>query len=182
MIVGKKVILRTVKASDIDEIVTLSQSIRERGDHYPLNIRSEQSWKKLFNETGIWNEQLKFMLVTDLDGRIVGGIFGYDHDALILGLEIGYVIYSPNDREKGFMSEALHLFCAYLFDLSPLVRLYLTVIPDNIASRRIAEKVGFKYEGTCRKAIYTWGKYCDLEMFSLLREDCKGLKEEWGKY
>jgi len=48
---------------------------------------------------------------------------------------------------------------------------------ENIGSRKVAEKCGFKYEGLKRQAAYTKGKYEDIELLSLLREECPSLKE-----
>ena len=48
---------------------------------------------------------------------------------------------------------------------------------DNIASRRIAEKCGYKHEGKFRKFFYMRGKHHDCHVLSLLREECPTLAE-----
>lgn len=181
MIKGKRIILRTIREKDLDEYISLQQMINERGEFFPLTLRSETELRKKYSETGFWTEELYLMLVTDLDSRILGYIAAFKSHNYFLGLEVGYQIFKREDRGKGYMSEALELFCAYLFDWRPLERLYLTIVPGNIASRRIAEKAGFKLDGTLRKAAYNWGEYCDLEIFSLLRAECPGLKAVWEK-
>jgi ribosomal-protein-alanine N-acetyltransferase len=47
------------------------------------------------------------------------------------------------------------------------------VIVGNPASARVLEKVGFRYEGTMRSAVFRRERFHDLMMFALLRS-------EWG--
>ncbi len=45
------------------------------------------------------------------------------------------------------------------------------IVPENAASRRIAEKCGFVLEGTARGAFYNDGRNQDVLIYSLLRTD-----------
>lgn len=87
------------------------------------------------------------------------------------GLEIGYQLFQASSRGKGIMTEVLRLFCGFLFSHRSVYRLQLTVHPDNVASRRVAEKVGFRKEGVLRGAFFHRGAHHDLEMYSLLRDE-----------
>jgi RimJ/RimL family protein N-acetyltransferase len=69
------------------------------------------------------------------------------------------------------MTEALSLFVHYLFEAKKVNRLQLTVVVGNEASKRVAEKCGFRSEGILRQTMFHRGKYVDLEMFALLREE-----------
>ncbi|MCP6657804.1 GNAT family N-acetyltransferase, partial [Klebsiella pneumoniae] len=80
------------------------------------------------------------------------------------------------DRGKGYMSEALSLFSSFLFESKPIPRLQLTVVVGNESSRKVAEKCGYRYEGTLRKAAFLAGKYVDLELFGLLPDECPPLQ------
>ena len=57
------------------------------------------------------------------------------------------------------------------FDNKKFNRIHLMILPENGASRRIAEKCGFQLEGTVRGAMFSAGRNVDLMMFSLLRSD-----------
>ena len=46
MLVGKKVILRTLREADLDRLFDLAADVREMGDFWPLSIPSELRWKK----------------------------------------------------------------------------------------------------------------------------------------
>ena len=45
------------------------------------------------------------------------------------------------------------------------------IVPGNTASRRIAEKCGFTYEGLVRGAFFNNGRNHDVALFGLLRDD-----------
>ena len=45
--------------------------------------------------------------------------------------------------------------------------------PRNEASKRVAVKHGFQYEGTFRDYEYEHGGFIDLDMYSLLKREYK---------
>jgi RimJ/RimL family protein N-acetyltransferase len=94
---------------------------------------------------------------------------------------VGYIILRREDRGRGYGTEALRIFSAYLFDAKPTERLQLVTMAGNVPSRRIAEKCGYQLEGTMRKFGFVRGKYVDAVMYSLLREECPTLAEVLAK-
>jgi L-amino acid N-acyltransferase YncA len=80
-------------------------------------------------------------------------------------------LYDQGDAGRGYTTEAVQLLVDYLFDTEPRHRIHLVVLPDNGASRRIAEKCGFTLEGTIRDPFYHRGRNVDVVMYSLLRTD-----------
>jgi ribosomal-protein-alanine N-acetyltransferase len=96
---------------------------------------------------------------------------------MLAGFEVGYAIFRPEDRSEGHMTEVLRIFSAYLFELKPIPRLQLGMFKGNAASRRVAEKCGYRYEGTQRRGNFRRGEYRDRETFSLLRGECPALSE-----
>jgi RimJ/RimL family protein N-acetyltransferase len=63
--------------------------------------------------------------------------------------EIAYVI-APGVRGRGIASSAVTLLSEWAFMRLDLQRLQLSIRPDNVVSRRVAEKPGYSYEGTLR--------------------------------
>ena len=177
MIKSKRVNLRLMTQQDLDEVLALTSDLNQRGEYWHLNLQSEQAFKKRFAETGFWNEDFGTMLITDKENKIVGEITYFKGLWYMPGYEVGYQIYRNEDRGKGYTTEALKIFTAYLFESKKINRLEIEVSVGNVASRRVAEKCGFKYEGLKRQAIYSKGKYEDIELLALIREDCPSLKE-----
>lgn len=50
-------------------------------------------------------------------------------------------------------------------------RIRLVIHPGNTASRRLAEKCGFRHEGTARGAWYNKGRHHDVEIYAILHDD-----------
>jgi RimJ/RimL family protein N-acetyltransferase len=86
--------------------------------------------------------------------------------------EIGYVLI-PSERGKGYCTEAAQLAVDYLFLSKDVVRVQATTQLGNLASQKILEKTGFKREGIIRKGEFAWGKWCDLYLYSILRDEWK---------
>ena len=72
-------------------------------------------------------------------------------------------------RGRGFTTRALRLLCRYGFDELELARLELFADPENLASHRVAAKVGFQREGLLRSHLqHPDGHRLDSVLFSLL--------------
>ena len=112
------------------------------------------------------------MLITDKDDNILGDITFSHPMAGFEGYEIGCNIFHEKDRGNGYAKEALKLFTAYLFEIKPVHRLSVRIFSGNIPSRKITEECGYRYEGTMREAIFSRGKYNDVECFSILKSEC----------
>jgi [ribosomal protein S5]-alanine N-acetyltransferase len=71
---------------------------------------------------------------------------------------------------QGYTTEAVRLLVDYLFGAKKVNRISLVIVPENVPSRRIAERCGFQLEGT-RGAIFNGGRSVDVLIYSLLRDD-----------
>jgi RimJ/RimL family protein N-acetyltransferase len=72
-------------------------------------------------------------------------------------------------RGRGVATQALRMLCEYALAMLGAERLELVADPDNRASQRVAEKVGFRPEGVLRShLLHPGGRRRDSIMFSLL--------------
>ena len=177
MLEGPNVILRLFTDDDLDEFLKLDNTCAEMGEFAPVDLRSPAAFRKQFSETGGWDDQLGRMLITDKSGRILGQIMFIKEPSYQSGYEVGFVVFRREDRGKGYTTEALRIFSAYLFELKPIPRLQLGTHAGNIAARRVAEKCGYKFEGTLRQFFFTRGECVDYVQYSLLRDECPSLAE-----
>jgi ribosomal-protein-alanine N-acetyltransferase len=171
MIKGKQINLRVVRERDLDTLFELLSDVENRGEYFPIDLPSEPDFKRAFHEDGFWSEERGRLLVVDKDDRILGHIWCFKSVSYFDALEIAGILFDPKDRNKGLMTEALGLTVRFLFETTKVNRLQLTVALGNEASKRVAQKCGFKSEGVARQAMFQKGKHLDLEWFSLLRED-----------
>jgi ribosomal-protein-alanine N-acetyltransferase len=79
----------------------------------------------------------------------------------------------PNERGKGYCSEAVKIMVDYLFLSKDTGRIQAQTDPRNIASQKVLEKVGFKKEGTLRRNFFMRGEWRDAYIYSILREEWK---------
>lgn len=102
-----------------------------------------------------------------LGGSLAGAI-GLRVDSLNRGGRIGYWVAAPS-RGRGVCTRALRLLCKWALDELDLQRLDLITDPENLASQRVAEKVGFRREGVLRAHLrHRDGRIRDSVVFSLL--------------
>ncbi len=178
MIYGKNIDLRMIKQSDLDQIIELNSDARERGEYLGLYLMNDVAYRKRYQETGLWNDEAGTLAITDKNGRLLGDIGFFAGVRYLPGCEIGYGILRREDRGKGYTTEALQLFTAYLFDIKQNIhRIEVHADVDNIGSRRVAEKAGYTFEGIKRDAVFVRGGFRDLALYSILRGECPKLKD-----
>ena len=100
-----------------------------------------------------------------------GGTFHGSIDMTVRSMRTGQIGYwiARDARGRGVCTAALRRLCRYAFDDLGLERLELMTDPDNAASQRVAEKVGFRREGVLRShLVHHDGQRRDSVLFSLL--------------
>jgi RimJ/RimL family protein N-acetyltransferase len=102
MLVGKKIILRTVRESDLPKLYELRADIRNLGEDYPLHMISELLDKKRFSESGWWEPDLGVLLSVDPSGNILGQVNFYKASPVLNAYEIGYRIYTAHGHKLRF--------------------------------------------------------------------------------
>jgi ribosomal-protein-serine acetyltransferase len=107
-------------------------------------------------------------------GRIVGtaGLTRIDRENL--SGEIGYWLDGEH-QGQGIVAAAVSALVDHAFARMGLNRLEIRTDVENGASRAVAERLGFRYEGTLRQAYRITGeRYSDDAVYSLLASDPRG--------
>lgn len=86
---------------------------------------------------------------------------------------LGYWIGAPHTRQ-GYMLEALSAVSHYAFRDLDLSRLEAACLPENLASRGVLEKAGFKYEGVAQSYLQIGGRWRNHVLYAMLRQDRRG--------
>ena len=84
--------------------------------------------------------------------------------------DVGYWL-DEEHTGKGIMTSSVKVFTDYLFEELDVNRIEIRVIPENIKSWAIPERLGFTYDGTLRQDKFLNGKFFDNKIYSLLRSD-----------
>jgi [ribosomal protein S5]-alanine N-acetyltransferase len=171
MLNGDRITLRPVRETDLERLYDAHIDIRNRGRFFPLGVTSQPAFRKAFAETGWWEKEEGLMVILTPDGEIAGHIEFFKPVNYWDAFELSYQLYDDRFAGQGFTTEAVQLLSDYLFDAKKQQRIQLVIVPENAASRRIAEKCGFTLEGTARGAFFNGGRSQDVLIYSLIRDD-----------
>lgn len=133
----------------------------------PEGTLDEINWyQSIYNEgTGIrWGITLK-----DSD-TVIGSCGFLNMQSKHYRAEIGFEL-SRDYWGKGIAAEALEAVIKYGFQHFQLERIEALIETANVPSQKLVEKQGFLREGLLRHYEFTCGKFDDLYMYSVLKED-----------
>jgi ribosomal-protein-alanine N-acetyltransferase len=86
---------------------------------------------------------------------------------------LGYWIGAPHAR-VGYMREAIEAVVHYAYRIQDLSRVEAACLPENVASRGVLEKAGFKYEGVAQSYLQISGRWRNHVLYAHLRHDRRG--------
>jgi RimJ/RimL family protein N-acetyltransferase len=109
--------------------------------------------------TGIW-----------LDGLLVGGVLWFPVEHPVMATSVGYWLDSAAGG-RGVMTRALQPLLDTVLDRCGMRRVGLGAEVGNTASRRVAERLGFTFEGVKRAAWMVGDRVEDHAVYSLLPGD-----------
>jgi ribosomal-protein-alanine N-acetyltransferase len=87
--------------------------------------------------------------------------------------QVGYWIGQEFARQ-GFMTEALAAVVHHAFTQLDLSRIEAACLPENVASRGLLERSGFKYEGVAQSYLQINGRWRNHVLYANLRSDRRG--------
>ena len=158
--------------------------LAERDNLEPWEPTAELNWSERHNVSawppmfsGLRAEARRGRMlpyVIDLDGRFCGQltIGNVTHGAL-RSAWIGYWV-SAEVAGGGVATGALALALDHCFGPVGLHRVEATVRPENVASRRVLAKVGFREEGLLRRYLNVDGGWRDHLLLALTVEEIDG--------
>jgi [ribosomal protein S5]-alanine N-acetyltransferase len=119
----------------------------------------------------------------ETEGRLVGQmhLFGIAWGSL-RSASAGYWV-AESVAGQGIAPFALAAACDHAFLVLGLHRVEVNIRPENAASLRVVEKLGFREEGLRRRYLHIDGDWCDHRSFALTTEDLGevSLVEGWNR-
>lgn len=100
------------------------------------------------------------------------GFIGFkDTDKQNKKTEIGYWL-SEKYQKQGIVTKSVDKLCDFAFNKQEINRIQIKCAVENISSKNIPKKLGFKFEGVERQGeLLTGNYYTDLEIYSKLKSD-----------
>lgn len=180
--IGERVLLRYPTDADRDAFVALRRASREHLERWEpippsgLDLYSGEAFDREL-ETSNTDRDQRWLICMKETGSVIGRItLGNIERGPFQNGRFGYWI-GADYAGQGLMSEALSLAVAHAFESSEegglgLHRVCANIMPSNVASRRVLEKVGFVQEGYSEKYLQIQGVWEDHERWGMTQENC----------
>lgn len=164
---GKTINLEVIEKEDLVTIKHWVNDLKFIGHYEPIFQETRGELETQYDHT--LNNGGKWFFIVKHDGTKVGYVAHY---LARKRHEIGYGIV-PNERNKGYCTEAATLLVDYLFLSKNIARIQALTDTRNGASQQVLTKLGFMEEGIIRKASFEQGEWRDSKIYSILREEWK---------
>jgi len=136
---------------------------------HPYPDGAAEAWISSHSRRYADGESAIFALVEHEHGILIGAI-GLEISVGHGSAELGYWIGKPY-WNQGYCTEAAGTVLRFAFDDLGLNRVQARHFTRNPASGRVMHKIGMSHEGHLRQAVRKWGKFEDLELYAILKED-----------
>jgi RimJ/RimL family protein N-acetyltransferase len=134
----------------------------------PVPVDFERTWAATFEQRRVAGTGAVFAMLDD--GDVLGLAFAPHLDTATQTAELGYVV-APWARGRGVASEALRQLTDWAFGERGMVRLELYIDAANEASKRVAQRAGYTFEGVLRSRHVKPSRRADTELWSRLVDD-----------
>ena len=113
-------------------------------------------------------KQLRLVITIASEKRAIGFIDLFDFEPKHKRVGLGIVIFSEEDRGKGFAFQALEVICKYVFSHLNVHQVYANITEDNKRSIELFKKAGFLESGVKRDWVFAHGGYKNELIFQLV--------------
>lgn len=169
----ERLVLRQLRYEDGPDIQRyFTPELAKYYDWWPRTVAEGRGFVRFF-KTGYREEQsIRWGITLKTNDKVIGtvGFSDFDHFSKA---ELGYEL-SHEYWHMGIMCEALKAVIPFGFNEIEMHRIQASVFPQNEASLRLLEKLGFKREGLLRKFMYIKHRdaWEDCVILALLKEEC----------
>ena len=176
--IGRNIFLRTPQFSDFDdwsELRSESRNFLEPWEpKWSKNSLTRSDYRRRITryEHDIRYERNIPFYIFILETKILAGGISLSNinRGITQSCTLGYWI-GEKFAGQGLMTEAVAVVTDVVFNILKLHRLEAACVPENIASKSVLKKVGFKEEGYARKYLQINGEWRDHNLFAVLSSD-----------
>lgn len=136
----------------------------------PYTLKSAQDYIKICQKKWKNKDEAQFGIKDKNTGKIIGMIGLMNLDFKSKKAEVGYWL-GKKYWGKGITNKALRFILKFAFSNLKLNRIYAKVNSMNLPSSKLLEKCNFKLEGRLRKDGKFKGKWDDLLIFRILKDE-----------
>ena len=168
----ERLILRHFQAFDADTVQRLA-GVKEVAAGtllpHPYDLEAAAQWIAQQQESFAAGNAITFAIVLAEEEQLIGSIgmeIAREHELARLSYWLGTAYWN-----RGYCTEAVQAVLDYGFTRLLLHRIYAPHFHNNPASGRVLRKVGMTYEGRMREHYIRFGRFVDVEIYGMLREE-----------
>ncbi len=170
MLQGERVTLRALRAEEFD----LMHEAHHRLSPFdpPDPIKDQRLRDRIARSGELVDGMLD--LGIEVDGRLIGDVGARSGRSVMPPgvFEFGIEIYEESDRGRGYGADATALITGLLFEAFGAERVQASTALDNVAMRRVLERLGYREEGTLRGFMPAEdGGRDDYSLYAVTRAD-----------
>jgi len=162
--------LRKISLNDTNNVFSIfanPETVRYFGKH-PFTELSQAKERIIQSITAFRNKEgIRWAITLNTSNELIGSAGIWRIERSHFRGELGYEL-SPDYWGKGIMKEALSEIVKFGFEQIKIHSIEANTDPENIASRKLLESLGFKQEGLLRESFYFDGKFYDNVIYSLV--------------
>ena len=169
----ERLLFRSIKRTDLDDIYEYSSN--PRTSQYLLwdvhqSINTTREFVEIVLSKYKSGEYNDWAIVYKPSGKMIGTCGFTKIDEINNLVEIGYVL-NPDFWGMGLATEAASRVIEFAFDVLKVNRVEARFMFGNEASLAVMKKIGMKFEGYQREAVFAKGKYKTIGVSSILRRE-----------
>jgi RimJ/RimL family protein N-acetyltransferase len=111
-----------------------------------------------------------FFIAFNESNHVIGVVFSNKYD-IKNGFLYTTVALRYEYMKTGLGAEAGLVYCDFLFQNYPIRKIYTTVFSYNELSKNTMYSAGFNIEGTLKQHVFVNGKYHDLNILSVFKNE-----------
>jgi RimJ/RimL family protein N-acetyltransferase len=186
MLAGPRITLRRLEDADAEAVYATTLAARAHLApwlYWPQHHRTIEETRTAIRDDRLhWLKRDRFSMgiFAHADGTFLGCIAIEAEELRIPAFDLAYWI-RPDLEGQGYVSEAVRLVIACAFERLHARRVAIYCDPRNVRSARVAERLGFVFEGHLRQdALTPDGEVRDTLVFALTPEDYERVRATWA--
>ncbi len=181
VLVGERVYLRPLEKSDAPVLAEGRHRETEtffEGGRMPYSEIAYEHWiEELYAHQP--PEEIQFAVCLRESDELIGIVGIGNLDWINQTGETEVYISSAAQRERGFGTEAKHLFLEYCFDWLHLEMVSSFIWEPNARSAASVQRQGYRPAGRIKTMVMQRGQFRDVLVFDLSREEWIEAREQW---
>lgn len=136
---------------------------------YPYEKGMAEKWIRTHKRSFDRRKSVVYAVIRRKTGKLIGAV-GLEIDKENESAELGYWI-GRRYWNRGYATGTAEVMLMYGFTELGLNRIHAHHFTRNPASGKVLENIGMRREGVLRQHVKKWGRFEDIILYGILRED-----------